>query len=1032
MPSGKKISLLFLFLLICICSSMAQYAFKDKSSGISHNTINGIVEDRFGFIWVSTEYGLNRFDGTSYTSFLHDHTHEESIPSSFINSMQYDGRDHIYLASSGGLTIISIKDFKIQTVDTSNSVLHSNAISSIFIRNDGILIICFHDAGAQLFDTRSTAFLAEEDLLFSKEDLDMIRDIREIGQDFRGNLLLLSFGEGFYLDFESGMISKINDQSKIYRSVCYSTKYGFLVGTHSGVYKVNKQAGEYKLSPFHPELFGGYAVLSLLENDEKEIWVGTENEGLMILRDQKSTKHKADSNSEKNINGNSVWTLFEDSNGIEWIGFYKRGICNTESSYDMFNYVNYFTNAKKDGFLGFVSSIIEDKDLGLVIGTEGNGLQYFGNQSSCDVQKKSVEEDWVVTDIAKTNSGELWVATWAGGLKVYDFVEKQFIDLYDINPSLRERSYNLLAVYANKQGYKFVASFRGGLLIFNEENELIEGIDQINAQLPSTEIRKIEEDCEGNILLAIDQIGVWKLTFDNQMGLKSSRPLVEEKHYNNHSGILSDIIVDERCNVWMATFGDGVFKWNRETAKVTSINEENGLQGSMIFSLQEDDSGNIWVTTNTGIDRIDASMKIDQYHTIERDGSYEFSPHAGFKDESGIIYFGSTQGYVSFDPRHSVQKDQLSLDIYFTEIKANDEYVASEEYSGKGIISSGTPFILNHDQNNVVVQFAANNILHAQHNQYSYFLEGLENDFREPTNLTSVQYSGLKPGKYVFKVKVKNQDLQWSDTSYLEIKVKSPWYLCYWAKLIYVLTGIFLLYSLYRFRVNTQLKQKNKQLDVANNMILKIQESEMSSLASIVHEGLGQDVVALKQYLKMKDVHVADELIEKLIQDVRIMALNLNPRLLKEYTFGEACLKLVKNYRDASFDDLIMIDESMETLLNYEQKVQIYYIIRSYLNLTLASPKIRELNVQLTTLTEKMETILLRFFHTDHIPKDTLVADRRIMQLRAKSIHGVERNYVDSLGRSITEFSFPATQETLANQEKKQKVFSLTNRFLNL
>src|SRR3954465_15160324 len=95
-----------MFFLICFSAHAQegrQYSFKHFSvtNGLASNTVGAVIQDKEGFMWMATDNGLQRYDGSSFITFRHEKDVATSIPSNYIHNMYMDEEKNIWLLCEG-------------------------------------------------------------------------------------------------------------------------------------------------------------------------------------------------------------------------------------------------------------------------------------------------------------------------------------------------------------------------------------------------------------------------------------------------------------------------------------------------------------------------------------------------------------------------------------------------------------------------------------------------------------------------------------------------------------------------------------------------------------------------------------------------------------------------------------------------------------------------------------------------------------------------------------------------------------------
>ena len=251
-----------------------------------------------------------------------------------------------------------------------------------------------------------------------------------------------------------------------------------------------------------------------------------------------------------------------------------------------------------------------------------------------------------------------------------------------------------------------------------------------------------------------------------------------------------------RDKLWLGSFGGGLLTMDPKDpeAKITAIETFHDIILSMAG-----DGKNLWFTSESDIAQLDLETgNLYYYDALDGEHNTFFTEAEALRTPSGVILFGYSNGYCSFDPthiRHTVSVPPLRI----TRITAQDE-----EWEGDTItLPNGS---------NVTIEYAAMDYVGIDKIYYSYKMDGIDKSWNHPTDLRRVTYSNLQNGKYIFHVRSTNReggDVENERT--LVIKVDKPLWLTWWAILLYIL-GILIVISITAYIVSTYnaLRQKVK------------------------------------------------------------------------------------------------------------------------------------------------------------------------------------------------------------------------------
>jgi signal transduction histidine kinase/DNA-binding response OmpR family regulator len=308
-------------------------------------------------------------------------------------------------------------------------------------------------------------------------------------------------------------------------------------------------------------------------------------------------------------------------------------------------------------------------------------------------------------------------------------------------------------------------------------------------------------------------------------------------------------MVDSRGLLWVAT-NKGINIYDPVNKRFKYITAADGLPGNAVVSLVEDDEGNIWAGTRNGLaciyckfqDRI-LTYSLTLFDADDGLPSAVFNTNAVFKDHDGLIYMGTTGGYVSFDPKEIVFNRNIPQPRFTDLIIANQTIRPNVEHNGRIIITQSitslNEVVLKYGETNFTVLFSALDFIQPKKNRYKYMLEGLDRQWIMITNgIGAAFYSNLNPGTYTLVVYTGNEGNVWSsDPIMLRIVVKPPFWLSWWAYIIYVVIAAFLIGLFVKYMLKKQ-KEKYEQAQRISEVdkLHEVDELKLKFFTNISHE----------------------------------------------------------------------------------------------------------------------------------------------------------------------------------------------------
>ncbi|WP_346880910.1 two-component regulator propeller domain-containing protein [uncultured Algibacter sp.] len=856
----KKRFWVFISFLCLLCNNswsqepVQNYNFVSIKEGISKVGIYTIIQDDLGFIWLGTNgSGLYRYDGISYESYKYIINDSTSLSSSLVLSSYLDSENKLWFGTEDGLNLYDRENDRFKRIPNSefNEDDKSNiSINSLKEDTHGNLFIGTLNLG--LFKMSLRDFKIEK--ILSKESLESISlSIKELQIDNYGKMYAGTDKGIKEYDPKTNTLKPSLFQNPEKENISISNSIESLIidennniwaGTQSnGLYKVSvvdtvKKTPVYKIDIFS---FSTNQFLSLVDLKNGTLMCGTENDGLYhidvagnVLKNYSS--NKANKN---RILSNSIWSLYLDHNDRIWLGYYNKGVSVYDKLYDKFNAIENLSENPNSLQHPSVTAIVQDEFNKLWIASDGGGLDIFDKETNQFIhvntlsnQKYSGLTSNYIESLFIDSNRNLWAGSWDKGLFFLKKGSKRFINYNSENTNGDLDSNTILSIAEDKEGLIWIGTFNSGLHSYNPKTGQFIYYNFgpfLEHPLSNIEIRKVLVDSKNSIWLGATT-GFYKIEKqeDNQFSIVSMRDKMpsEFNNHNSSNNILS-IFESSDHSIWIGTRGAGLCKYDRGANAFIWYNNLNGLVEENINGIVESLDGNIWLSGNSGITKLDVKNNIFTSYT-NNDGllSNDYNINSGFRDNEGIIYFGNFQGVDYFNPLNiSVNKNAPSL--YLTDFKLFNESVMPNQKKSplRKVISKTDSLTLNSKQSVFTIEYSSINYTRPEKNEYAYYLEGYEDSWNFVGKKRSATYTNLDAGSYVFKLKAANNDGVWNESPlHLKIIILPPWWKTIWAILVYILLlvlGTFLLNKVAKNRI------KDRQL-VANEISSRLLEKELN------------------------------------------------------------------------------------------------------------------------------------------------------------------------------------------------------------
>lgn len=831
----------FFITIFCQAQSVEEhYYFKNLSirNGLSQNTVNAILQDRKGFMWLGTKDGLNRYDGLSFRKFKHDAANPRSIGNSFITSLYEDFNGNIWVGTDAGVYIYypekeAFEEFDCQSLEKTRI---ERSVSMIAGDKQGRVWIAVEAQGMFCYDAR-------QKLLRNYPLSEISSNIKCFTFDSGGTLWLGFYGDGLYYskdnlatvhpygspedgkrEFEGGVITKIVQGN-------YNCLH--IGSVKEGVSELNLTSGQVRNLLAIDESGESIFCRDLLPYSDNELWIGTES-GIYIynLRTAQFIHLRASLYDSYSLSDNAIYALYKDREEGLWIGSYFGGVDYYPRQYTYF--AKYYPKNIANSLHGKrVREFCRADDGTLWIGTEDGGLNHFN--------PKTKEFHFFEPSAGFTNihglcmdGSHLWVGTFSKGLRVIDTRTGVVLRTYTEGHTPHSLNDNSIFSICRTSAGEIYLGTLFGLLRYNRTQDNFDCIPELNGKF----VYDIKEDSYGNLWLATYANGAYCYDVSARRWKNYVFDAEDEKSLP-YDKVLS-VFEDSYRQIWLTTQGGGFCLFHPDTETFTRYGLKDGLPNDVVYQIVEDDDRFLWLTTNNGLVRFDPkTMEMKVFSTANGLPTNQFNYRSGFKDEAGNIYLGSINGFVAFDPRTFAENRQVPAVAITDFLLFNKEVSVGETDSPlKSSITFSDKVVLTADQNSFSFRIAALSYQAPRMNKLMYKLEGFDEGWLTIGESPLVTYSNLGYGDYVFKVKASNSDVVWNEQeTSLHLSILPPFYLSGWAYCFYVLFFMgCLVCVIFYFKRRNYRKQHRQMEMLEQEKEREVYHAKIDFFTNVAHE----------------------------------------------------------------------------------------------------------------------------------------------------------------------------------------------------
>ena len=802
--------------------------------GLSQATVETILQDSKGYIWLGTNDGLNRYNGYEFKVYRHEKNNLNSIVNNYIVDLKEDLEGNIWVGTANGVSKISYDNETITNYldgEDEGSLSHYN-IGEILLLSDGRILIGTSD-GLNLYDEYTDSFkrIFNDDRLSSQM-------IYSLDEDLEGNIWVgtdnglnkISKDSDEVIQYFNAQSHNSIGENRIYEVYCDDD--GFIwAGTFTkGALRIDIKTGE--ITNFYKNSWGldaypGEHIRDFYKDSNGILWICTNN-GLIKYDDDKFTLYKKKIYDERSLVNDTVFTIIEDRTGMLWVGTYA-GVSVFDSSNSIVHYKNdpFDTTTINDNM---IQSIYEDSAGYLWVGTHTKGVNILDKDRK-NIRTLNVEAGEIISgnrvNAIKGYKNFIFLGT-NNGLNIID-IENKTIKIIQEEEGLETK--NIRNLWIDNKGYLWIGTI-DGIFVMNIDTEEIINVNCL--------LEKANTDDFYSGYIFQDSEGIyWIGNFING-GLTKIDPyandIINYKYDSNNKNSLIDnsvrtITEDSKGDIWIGTSG-GLSVFNKKTNNFTNYTTKDGLPNDTIYGVLIDEDDNPWLSTNNGISRFDIiNEKFINFNITDGLQSNEFNGGAYLKTKSGEFLFGGINGMNSFYPR---------------DIKSNNyiEKIVFDEFYVNGIkISDIDGEIFSHNENNISIHAFLPEYKNSKNIRYYY---SLNNDNWRLMDNTGVLFSELSPGKYTFKVKAINSNGIVSEINEVSFRIKRP--------IIVSVPAIFIYFIIILLMIERH-RNKVKKLDALVDMRTKELRKEME-----INKALFDKIIRLERNKNSYFVNLSHEL----------------------------------------------------------------------------------------------------------------------------------------------------------------------------
>jgi diguanylate cyclase (GGDEF)-like protein len=781
-----------------------------SDAGLPQNTVETIVQTRDGYLWMGTEEGLVRFDGTRFV--VSDRQSAPALRSAFVSSLFESADGTLWIGTYGG-GLARLRNGRIEAFHP--DLLGSDRIRTMHAAANGVLFVATAGGGLLRIDgDRVSRFTTRDGL-----PVDRIWTVIGDGAD---GLWVATHGGGV-VRWRDGRVqqritSKEGLPNDFARALLRDADGTLWIGTDGGGFAEWRGGAIVRVVTTRDGLPSDL-IRTLRRDRDGSLWIGTDG-GLARWRGGRAEALT----SADGLPSSIVRTVIEDREGSLWIG--------TTGGLVRLNDTRFLPFTRKEGLtVDAARALLEDREGRMWVGTDGGGLcRVLPAPARCFTKADGLPHD-VIYALAESADGSLWIGTDGGGvvrLRGGSFAER--IDVAHAGlPNDRVR-----ALVETPDGTLWVSTTGGLARVRGGKAATVSG-------LAGRQLRPLLALPDGSLLVGTDGAGLWRATAD---GTRATQIAAAGK------GLGSDRVFSLALDagggaVWVGTSGGGLTHLDLGSGATRTLTRRDGLHDDVVFQLV-DDGADLWMTSNRGLyrvsrDRVLAAMRgkpSDLAGTVY--GSSDGMPSAecnaaspaAIRARDGRLWIATARGAAVVDP-HATVRNTVPPVVHVESVVIDGSPIAAGVLAGR---TGGVPPPGERDARGPAVEttaatqrldvhYTALSLRAPERVTFRYRLDGFDRGWVDVGTNRVAHYTRLAPGKYTFHVMATNEDgVPSVSEGRVALSVAPRWFETWWARLLAIAAIAAAVWGAVRLRLAAGVQRIAQQLEDANRQLAAANE----------------------------------------------------------------------------------------------------------------------------------------------------------------------------------------------------------------
>lgn len=795
----RRLLITYCLFLLCILSINAQiYKYIGIEDGLSSRRVLSIQQGAQDYMWILTHKGIDRFDGKHFKHYKLTRKKKEVNFYPNLNQLFVDDKKTLWEFGKDGYVFKYdvMKDSFQLVFDVRKEYPHLKAepITSVYFDSQKTIWMCCQKGLVQ-YNTENNTSKCINDAI--KEEVISMAEGENNEFYFTTGKLIYKVRidkDGYHSEMISlhniSLINYIYYHKESKQLIINTLLNGLFLydSTSKNIFDLGKDLTDVSINTIKPYY-----------KDPNEVLIATDGDGVykLNLKTQEFTHFLKEDNRKYNkMNGSIIKDLCIDKDNRIWNVIYPTGITIYSEKYHSYEWHRHSNDNK--------NSLVDDRINFIMQDSDGDTWYATSNGISCYSPKDKKWRNFLAANMDDNISNNHIFISLCEFKPGIILAGGYMSGIYQIDKHTGKVTYAMQsAVKKGENPDKYIRS------IFRDSENIIWGGGFYNLRSYDETQKKAKSYSTTYPISCInerDSNSLWIGTIDGLYLFDKSEDKLKQYELPDDPGCINTIYQSaDGHTTYIGTYGNGLFIINNVTGKSKHYHTENsGLITNNIYSIAPNKFGNIFLGTENGLSLFDIKEELFTNWTKEQGlTASNFNQNAALNSSNGYLIFGSNEGVIILPDSMQLPR-QFSNQMIFDNLSIMYRTVHPNEPESplKKLLNETSVIELDYDQNTFSMDVLSVNYDNPSNIYYSWKLEGFFDEWTTPSDNNTIRYTNLSPGNYTLKVRAMLLDnKQLLEERSIQIIVGRPFWLTFWAFLLYALIIVGAAYSLVRYKM---------------------------------------------------------------------------------------------------------------------------------------------------------------------------------------------------------------------------------------